>query len=145
MLPVPRLATGRRVISPRDDVTKGVANAVQFLAELLSEGDRRVEDIRQEAESAGASGHGWRTVETAKANMPIHAFRVGKPSDSDCHWEWHLLTDDSRPCRCKDCRKAAGQPIGRTEPNGKSPGEPKDRTLFSIDRTDPSAKAQVSP
>lgn len=64
-------------------------DAVDWLRELLADGDMPARDIRR---AATDSGMGWRSVETAKAKLRVQARLVGFGTSG--RWHWHLPTTD---------------------------------------------------
>ncbi|WP_086382293.1 AAA family ATPase [Caballeronia sordidicola] len=60
--------------------------AADFLRGLLSDGPKKVKEIRKDADGAG---HSWRTIERAKREIGAEAKKVGMAEG----WVWALLED----------------------------------------------------
>jgi hypothetical protein len=71
---------------------KESATARELLQELLTNGPVEVAKIKEEAASAGVC---WRTVQTAKADLNIDAFKDGRV------WKWRLV-GDGKPCASEE-------------------------------------------
>ena len=83
-----------------------LSSARDFLLDLLNDGPRAVEEIRDEAKAAGV---GWRTVETAKAQLGI----LSKKAEGEGgKWFWRLSEAFDKT---EQDRKAA-TPQGRNGP-----------------------------
>lgn len=64
-----------------------VADAAQFLADLLANGPVPVKDLKAEATAAGIT---WRTIERAKAEMGLIAARQGTQGRGGGFWVWRI-------------------------------------------------------
>ena len=94
-------------LAPSTGSESTVADATEFLKELLREGPVPVKEIKAEATAAGIT---WRTVERAKADMEIVAERHNGERRGEGYWAWHFksaTTNTANPA----------SPIGGLEEN----------------------------
>lgn len=105
--------TARSLLAPpvTDETEAGgaLADAQQFLRDILAAGPKPVNDIRAEAKAAGISD---RTLDRAKERLPIRAKKHGQG-----YWSWELPPKDAKDA--KDANSAKVDEHGVLRPEGK--------------------------
>lgn len=106
--------TARSLLAPplaeEAEVGGALADAKQFLRDILAAGPKPVNDIRAEAKAAGISD---RTLDRAKERLPVHSKKHGQGP-----WTWELTEKDAKDA--KDANSATVEEHGVLRPEGKN-------------------------
>ncbi|BDU22039.1 AAA family ATPase [Dyella sp. GSA-30] len=83
----PVTASADEALAPSTSSESTVADATDFLKEMLQDGSVTVKELKLEATAAGIT---WRTIERAKAEMEIIAERQGTQGRGGGFWIWRF-------------------------------------------------------
>lgn len=83
----PVTTSADEALAPAISSESTVADASEFLREMLKSGPVKVNELKAEANSAGLS---WRTLERAKAELDVIAERVSEGNAGKGAWVWKL-------------------------------------------------------
>lgn len=103
----PVTVSADEALAPASGGESTVADATEFLTELLRDGPVPVKEIKTEASAAGIT---WRTIERAKSDMEIIAERHNGQRRGEGYWAWRFKSASTNTAN-------PASPIGGLEEN----------------------------